>query len=59
MRIQVIHRKEYGKDRFYPDSPDTINLLKLMRKKTLTKYQVIECKKFGWKVSIIADNWEI
>jgi hypothetical protein len=52
MDIIVESRSVWGKQRYYPISPDAKTLCSLHNKPTLTAHQLNICKKAGWNVSV-------
>jgi len=55
MDITVSFKKSWGKEYFYPVSPDAMFLADLIGKPTLLKRQLKLCKEIGWSVSIVQD----
>lgn len=50
MHIQYIQKRIYGRDHFYPVSPDAVTICKLTRKPTLTHHMLDVCEMAGWVV---------
>ena len=53
MDIKLIHKKEYGKDRFYPHCEKSIQLLKVFHQTCLSKKQAIELKEIGFIIHLM------
>lgn len=59
MIFKFSHTKGYGKDRLYPLCSNSKLLLKLMRRNSLTKEQLVECKQAGWNIEIEIEKFEL
>ena len=59
MNITVLHRKEFGNDRFYAESPDAKKILSLMGRASFTKEQVEGMAQHGWTVEIKHESFKL
>ena len=59
MELIFSHKKEFGNDRFYPQSGDARLILSLMGRNSMTRFQVSSCKKHGWSVTIEQEGVDI
>lgn len=59
MQINVIHKKIYGQDRFYPSNENAKTICELMGRETLTHDQLKLCKKTGWEVEIKTEAFKL
>lgn len=46
------YRKEFGRERYYPISPDAITLLAIARREVLNKQDIRQLKMSGWNLKI-------
>lgn len=56
-KIDVLLRRVYGNERFYPISEDAKVVTNLMQVQTLTKDQLKFCKDSGWQVSVKTEEY--
>lgn len=56
MIVGVVHTKEFGNDRFYPQEMDVVSssILELMGRKSFTHDQIKKLMKAGFKVIIVS-----
>lgn len=59
MKISVTHKKEFGKDRFYPECEQSKLVLWLMKRNSFTLQQIKRCKNTGWEVEVKTQTIEI
>jgi len=59
MIIEVIHRVNFGHNRFYPSNKNAKVLLELMGRETLTHEQLKTCKANGWQVEIKTEAFNL
>lgn len=52
MKFEFLHKREFGNDRIYPVSKDSVVLLNLMGRSSLTKDQYKAIQSASWPVSI-------
>lgn len=57
INIEVLLKKVYGKELFYPKNDIAKAICYLLDSKTITKNQLILCKEFGWKVSVVQEEY--
>jgi hypothetical protein len=57
--IEVLLRRVYGNERFYPASQDAKVLCDLLKAHTLTKEQLKLCKESGWGVVIKTEEYNL
>ena len=57
-KIKVIHKKEYGKNRYYPARYDALEsvLLKNMKRKSFTSQNLIDLKSSGFEIEIESEK---
>lgn len=58
-KIEVLLKKVYGNERFYPISTDAKIVCKLMNVQTLTKDQLKFCKDSGWRITISTEDYKL
>lgn len=56
-KIEVMLRKVYGNERFYPVNEDAQVVTELMKVQTLTKEQLRFCKDKGWHVVVRTEEY--
>lgn len=57
--LEVLVKKVYGNERFYPVSEDAKMICELMRVTTLTKDQLKYCRDGGWKVAVKTEEYSL
>lgn len=53
MKLELELCVRYGKEFYYPFNKNSVLLLQLMKRESLTRKQVEECCKNGWKIKIL------
>lgn len=59
MKIEVVAKNLYGKERFYPISADAIFLSAIANKPSLSMKQLLLCKNAGYNVSITSKKYDL
>lgn len=57
--IEVMVKKVYGTERFYPASDDAKVVCGLMKVQTFTKEQLKFCKDSGWKITVRTEEYKL
>lgn len=57
--VEVILKRIYGRERFYPCSSDAKLLCTLLESNTLTKEQLKLCKDNGWSVVVKSEEYKL
>jgi hypothetical protein len=57
--LEVLVKKVYGNERFYPASEDSKLICKLMKVTTFTKQQLRMCQNSGWRVMIKTEEYDL
>ena len=52
MIIEVLHKREYGNDRYYPISTDANMVIALMGRSTFVPFEIDTMRGAGWIVKI-------
>lgn len=52
MHLTLIHRQEFGKDRFTPVCSNAQALLKISNRKSFTSTHIAIFKEAGWEITI-------
>lgn len=59
MKIELVHKKAWGLDRFYPYCEISVGLLKVFKQKCLSLEQTRELKSLGFKIELLEETTEI
>lgn len=59
MQIEVIHKKNYGRDFFYPVNEFGKTLCQLMDAASFTLEKLKICKRAGWQVEIKTEAFDL
>ncbi len=59
MDLEFSHRKSYGNDRFYPENPDAVFIVELMKVASLTLETLKKMKAHGWDVKITYQPFDL
>jgi hypothetical protein len=57
--LEVLVKKVYGNERFYPVSNDAKMVCELMKTTTLTRDQLRFCKDGGWRVTVKSEEYSL
>ncbi len=57
--VEVLMKKVYGNERFYPCSEDAKIICHLLSATTLTRTQLKYCRDSGWHVSIKTEEYSL
>ncbi len=59
MKLEVIHKNIFGRDRFYPNSEDARLLLSATGAKSFTKKQLLIYIRAGWDVIVKQQSYTL
>jgi hypothetical protein len=59
MQIEVLIKRVYGKERFYPVNEIAKTICRVLQSQTLTKDQLLIFKQDGWTVIIQTEKYEL
>ena len=59
MTVKLLHKREWGNDRFYPYCEISVGLLKVFKQKCLSLEQTRELKALGFKIELLEETTEI
>ncbi len=59
MKLIVSHKNSYGRDFFYPESPDADMICKVLDQKCFSKKQLLIAKENGWEVHLKNTSYQL
>ncbi len=59
MKVEILHKRIYGQDRFYPKNKNAEAVCKILGRKSLTHHQLTIGKKAGWEIVITTEQFKL